>query len=335
MKDKLLEIENLSVHFHTPEGVARAVDGLSFDLAVGETIGLVGESGCGKSVTSLSILGLIPSPPGRIESGKIMFGRQNLLDLDLESLRKIRGRQISMIFQEPMTSLNPVLPIGRQVAEPLMVHQGLSKTEAFEKAADWLDYVKIPAAAKRLNDYPHQLSGGMRQRVMIAMAMVCGPKLLIADEPTTALDVTIQAQILSLMNRLKDELAMSLLLITHDLGVVAQMAARVVVMYAGQVVEAASVTDVFDRPFHPYTQGLLKSIPPAGGRLKSRVKRLSEIPGTVPVLTDIVVGCKFAERCPHAFDLCRERQPDLWRIQEEHRARCWLKEHPECRRDIV
>ena len=335
MNDKLLEIENLSVHFHIPEGVARAVDGISFHLAAGETIGLVGESGCGKSVTSLSILGLIPSPPGRIESGKIMFNRQNLLDLDLESLRKIRGRQISMIFQEPMTSLNPVLPIGRQVAEPLMSHQGLSKTEAFKKAANWLDYVKIPAAAKRLNDYPHQLSGGMRQRVMIAMAMVCGPKLLIADEPTTALDVTIQAQILSLMNRLKDELAMSLLLITHDLGVVAQMAARVVVMYAGQVVEAANVADIFDRPFHPYTQGLLKSIPQAGGRFKSRVKRLSEIPGTVPRLTDMIAGCKFADRCLHAFDLCRVLQPDLERIEAGHRARCWLKEHPERRRDNV
>ena len=335
MSTRLLEIENLSVHFHTPEGVARAVDGISLHLTAGETIGLVGESGCGKSVTSLSILGLIPSPPGRIESGKIMFNRQNLLDLDFESLRKIRGRQISMIFQEPMTSLNPVLPIGRQVAEPLMIHQGLSKTEAFEKAANWLDTVKIPAAAKRLNDYPHQLSGGMRQRVMIAMAMVCGPKLLIADEPTTALDVTIQAQILSLMNRLKDELAMSLLLITHDLGVVAQMAARVVVMYAGQVVEAANVTDIFDRPFHPYTQGLLKSIPQAGGGFKSRVKRLSEIPGTVPRLTDIIVGCKFADRCLHAFDLCRQRPPDLWRIEPGHRARCWLKDHPERRRDNV
>ena len=335
MNDKLLEIENLSVHFHIPEGAARAVDGISLHLAAGETVGLVGESGCGKSVTSLSILGLIPSPPGRIESGKIMFCRQNLLDLDPESLRKIRGRQISMIFQEPMTSLNPVLPIGRQVAEPLMIHQGLSKTEAFEKAANWLDTVKIPAAAKRLNDYPHQLSGGMRQRVMIAMAMVCGPKLLIADEPTTALDVTIQAQILSLMNRLKDELAMSLLLITHDLGVVAQMAARVVVMYAGQVVEEANVTDIFDRPFHPYTQGLLKSIPQAGGGFKSRVKRLSEIPGTVPRLTDIIVGCKFTDRCLHAFDLCRQRPPDLWRIEAGHRARCWLKEHPERSRDNV
>ena len=335
MNNRLLEIENLSVYFHIPEGIARAVDGISFHLAAGETIGLVGESGCGKSVTALSILGLIPSPPGRIESGKIIFSHQNLLDLDPESLRKIRGRQIAMIFQEPMTSLNPVLPIGRQVAEPLMIHQGLSKTAAMEKAANWLDYVKIPAAAQRLNDYPHQLSGGMRQRVMIAMAMVCGPKLLIADEPTTALDVTIQAQILSLMNRLKDELEMSLLLITHDLGVVAQMAARVVVMYAGQVVEEAPVADIFDRPFHPYTQGLLKSIPQAGGLLKNRIRRLSEIPGTVPPLTDIIAGCKFADRCPQAFDLCRERQPDLWRVQEDHRARCWLKEYPERRRDNV
>jgi oligopeptide/dipeptide ABC transporter ATP-binding protein len=295
---------------------------------------LVGESGCGKSVTALSILGLISSPPGKIESGKIMFDGQNLLDLDGESLRKIRGRQISMIFQEPMTSLNPVLSIGRQVAEPLMVHQGLNRAEAFAKATDWLDHVKIPAAAKRLNDYPHQLSGGMRQRVMIAMAMVCGPKLLIADEPTTALDVTIQAQILSLMVRLKDELEMSLLLITHDLGVVAQMAARVVVMYAGQIVEEAGVADIFDRPFHPYTRGLLKSMPRTG-HSGERIKRLKEIQGTVPPLTQMIVGCKFADRCPHSFELCREKPPALSRIAESHRARCWLKEHPERRRDNV
>ncbi len=334
MTDKLLDIQDLSVHFHIPEGVARAVDGVSFHLAPGETIGLVGESGCGKSVTALSILGLIPSPPGKIESGKIMFDGQNLLDLDGESLRKIRGQKISMIFQEPMTSLNPVLPIGRQVAEPLMVHQGLNRAAAFEKAADWLDHVKIPAAAKRLNDYPHQLSGGMRQRIMIAMAMVCGPKLLIADEPTTALDVTIQAQILSLMIRLKEDLAMSLLLITHDLGVVAQMAARVVVMYAGQIVEEASVIDIFDRPFHPYTQGLLKSMPRTG-HCGERIKRLKEIQGTVPSLTQVIVGCKFADRCPHSFEICREKPPTLFQIADGHRARCWLKEYPERRRDNV
>lgn len=332
MTDKLLEIEELSVHFHTPEGVARAVDGLSFHLYSGETVGLVGESGCGKSVTSLSILGLIPSPPGRIESGKIVFSGQNLLDLSAESLRKIRGRQISMIFQEPMTSLNPVLPIGRQVAEPLMSHLGQSKAEAFENAANWLNYVKIPAAEKRLNDFPHQLSGGMRQRVMIAMAMVCGPKLLIADEPTTALDVTIQAQILSLMVRLKEELRMSLLLITHDLGVVAQMASRVVVMYAGQVVEEARVADIFDRPFHPYTVGLLKSIPQIGGRTGKRVKRLSEIPGTVPPMTAFIVGCNFADRCPHVFELCLEQQPKFFKVREGQWARCWLQAYPERRR---
>ena len=334
MNDKLLDIEDLRVSFHIPEGVARAVDGVSFNLAPGETIGLVGESGCGKSVTSLSILGLIPSPPGKIESGKIRFNDQNLLDLDSESLRQIRGRDISMIFQEPMTSLNPVLPIGRQVAEPLMIHQGLSRAKAYEKAANWLSHVKIPAAAKRLNDYPHQLSGGMRQRVMIAMAMVCGPKLLIADEPTTALDVTIQAQILSLMIRLKEELEMSLLLITHDLGVVAQMASRVVVMYAGQIVEETGVVDVFDHPFHPYTQGLLKSIPRTV-RSGERIKRLNEIQGTVPPLTQMIVGCKFVDRCPHGFELCREKQPTLFRIKNGHRARCWLKEHPERRRDNV
>jgi len=265
-----LEIEELSVRFHTPEGIARAVDGVSFHMARGETLGLVGESGCGKTVTSLSILGLIPSPPGEIQADKIFFEGRNLPDLSPEALRQVRGQEISMIFQEPMTSLNPVLPIGRQVAEPLITHKGLTKSEAYEHAADWLEHVKIPAAGARLNSYPHQLSGGMRQRVMIAMAMVCRPKLLIADEPTTALDVTIQAQILSLMLGLKEELGMSVLLITHDLGVVAQMANRVVVMYAGEVVETAGVVDIFDRPFHPYTRGLLKSMPRLSTRRHAR-----------------------------------------------------------------
>jgi oligopeptide/dipeptide ABC transporter ATP-binding protein len=278
---------------------------------------------------------LIPSPPGKIEGGGIRFEGQNMLALDEEQLRKIRGHQISMIFQEPMTSLNPVLPIGRQVAEPLMVHQGLSRAAALEKAARWLDHVKIPAAAKRLEDYPHQLSGGMRQRVMIAMAMVCGPKLLIADEPTTALDVTIQAQILSLMLRLKEELAMSLLLITHDLGVVAQMAARVVVMYAGEVVEEAGVADIFDRPFHPYTQGLLKSMPRIGDQVGGRKQRLNEIPGIVPVLTELIRGCRFADRCPHVFEICRQTHPDLIPVGETHQARCWLKSYPERRKTNV
>jgi oligopeptide/dipeptide ABC transporter ATP-binding protein len=329
MNHSLLDIKDLSVYFHIPEGVIRAVDGVNFFLTPGETLGLVGESGCGKSVTALSILRLIPSPPGRIESGSIKFEGVDLIDLDTKHLRSIRGRHIAMIFQEPMTSLNPVLPIGRQVAEPLITHKNLTKSEAYEEAAAWLDRVKIPAARKRMNDYPHQLSGGMRQRVMIAMAMVCRPKLLIADEPTTALDVTIQAQILSLMIGLKDELSMSMLLITHDLGVVAQMASRVIVMYAGQVVEEAGVIDLFDRPFHPYTQGLLKSIPQLRQVRGGRPHRLSEIPGIVPPLNEIIKGCRFADRCPYVFDRCRAQPPQLHEIHNGHRARCWLKLHPE------
>jgi len=332
MNDKLLDIKELRVNFHLPEGTARAVDGISFDLAPGETLGLVGESGCGKSVTALSILSLIPSPPGRIASGSIQFENQNLLGLNSEKLRRIRGRDISMIFQEPMTSLNPVLPIGRQVAEPLIVHKGYSKSDALAEAAGWLERVKIPAARKRLGDYPHQLSGGMRQRVMIAMAMICRPKMLIADEPTTALDVTIQAQILALMLELKAELNTSLLLITHDLGVVAQIATRVLVMYAGQIVEEGCIADIFDQPFHPYTQGLLKAMPRLGDRLGGGATRLNEIPGTVPPMTERIIGCKFADRCSYAFETCREQQPELFQIRPGQHARCWLKHHPERRR---
>jgi peptide/nickel transport system ATP-binding protein len=332
MGDKLLTVDNLSVDFHTPEGAARAVEGVSFDLDPGETLGLVGESGCGKSVTSLSILGLISSPPGRVQADGIIFQGRNLLELNAEGIRRIRGSEISMIFQEPMTSLNPVLTVGRQVAEPLMVHRGLNEKAAYREAVEWLERVKIPAARDRLNDYPHQLSGGMRQRVMIAMAMVCRPKLLIADEPTTALDVTIQAQILSLMIDLKESLDMALLLITHDLGVVAQMAGRVVVMYAGQVVEEAGVEDLFDRPFHPYTHGLLRSMPRLGGRFKGSGGALSEIPGMVPSLLRVIPGCKFAERCPHAFPLCREKRPDLFDIRDGQKARCWLHHYPEQRK---
>jgi peptide/nickel transport system ATP-binding protein len=332
MSERLLGIDDLSVSFDTPEGAARAVDRVSFALNRGETLGLVGESGCGKSVTSLSILGLIPSPPGKTDAGRILFEDRNLLEIGPEALRRIRGRDISMIFQEPMTSLNPVLPVGRQVAEPLRVHRGLSRARALAQAAEWLERVKIPAARRRLGDYPHQLSGGMRQRVMIAMAMVCRPKLLIADEPTTALDVTIQAQILSLMVGLKEETGMSLLLITHNLGVVAQMASRVVVMYAGQVVEEALVADLFDRPFHPYTQGLLRSMPRLGGCGAGRACRLTEIPGIVPAITEALVGCRFAARCPHAFDRCRAEAPQLFEIRRGQQARCWLQEFPERRR---
>jgi oligopeptide/dipeptide ABC transporter ATP-binding protein len=328
MQQNILKIEDLSVRFHLPEGVVRAVDNVSFDMARGETLGLVGESGCGKSVTSLSILGLVPSPPGRIETGRIQFEDRDLLGMDIDRLRQIRGRDISMIFQEPMTSLNPVLSIGRQVAEPLMIHKGLARSEALAEAAEWLDHVKIPAARQRLGDYPHQLSGGMRQRVMIAMAMVCRPKLLIADEPTTALDVTIQAQILSLMQELKEKLNMSLLLITHNLGVVAQTASRVLVMYAGQIVEEGSIFDIFDQPFHPYTQGLLKSMPRLGDRRNGRVARLREIPGAVPSLIGTFGGCNFAERCPYVFDICRQQPPELFPIREGQRARCWLKHEP-------
>ena len=331
MSHNILKIKDLSVHFQIPEGIARAVDGVSLELAAGETLGLVGESGCGKSVTALSILNLIPSPPGRIESGRIQFEDQNLLDLSLEKMRRIRGRDISMIFQEPMTSLNPVLSIGRQVAEPLIVHKGLSKSEALAEAAAWLEHVKIPAARQRLDDFPHQLSGGMRQRVMIAMAMICRPKMLIADEPTTALDVTIQAQILSLMLELKKKLNTALLLITHDLGVVAQIATRVLVMYAGQIVEEGGITDIFDQPFHPYTQGLLKSMPRLGDRRGGGVTRLNEIPGTVPATTAQIPGCKFADRCSYGFEICQKQQPDLFQIRPGQRARCWLNQHPERR----
>ena len=332
MNDKLLDIEELRVSFHLPEGITRAVDGIDFDLNAGETLGLVGESGCGKSVTALSILSLIPSPPGRIKSGRIQFENQDLLGLNPEKLRRIRGRDISMIFQEPMTSLNPVLSIGRQVAEPLIVHKGFSKSDALAEATAWLEHVKIPAARNRLGDYPHQLSGGMRQRVMIAMAMICRPKMLIADEPTTALDVTIQAQILALMLELKKELNTSLLLITHDLGVVAQIATRVLVMYAGQIVEEGRIADIFDQPFHPYTQGLLKSMPRLGDRLGGGANRLNEIPGTVPSTTDRIIGCKFADRCSYDFEICREQQPQLFQIRPGQRARCWLKHYPERRR---
>ena len=328
MQKKILKVKDLSVSFRLPEGIVRAVDRVSFDLAGGETLGLVGESGCGKSVTSLSITGLVPSPPGRINASCIRFEDQDLLNMDSERLRQIRGRDISMIFQEPMTSLNPVLSIGRQVAEPLVTHKGLSRSAAMEAAAAWLEQVKIPAARQRLGDYPHQLSGGMRQRVMIAMALVCRPKLLIADEPTTALDVTIQAQILSLMRELKEKLNMSLLLITHNLSVIAQTASRVIVMYAGQIVEEGSITDIFDRPFHPYTQGLLKSMPRLGERRHGRTPRLNEIPGTVPSLIEVVDGCKFADRCPCAFDTCKQQLPELFQIHEGQRARCWLKHNP-------
>ncbi len=329
----LLRIRDLHVHFETPEGLVRAVEGVDLDVDQAEAVGLVGESGCGKSVTALSILRLIPSPPGKISSGSICLEDRDLLCLGQEEIRKVRGKLVGIVFQEPMTSLNPVMTIGQQVAEPLMAHNGISKREAMEQAAYWLEKVKIPAARQRMGDFPHQLSGGMRQRVMIAMALACAPKLLIADEPTTALDVTIQAQILSLIRGLKEELGMAVLLITHDLGVVAQMTKRVAVMYAGEVVEEAPVRELFRWAFHPYTQGLMRSMPPRdGGSSPGPKGRLREIPGIVPVLTEPIQGCRFKDRCAHAFEICSLEHPQLWEVADNHRARCWLKQYPEKRR---
>jgi peptide/nickel transport system ATP-binding protein len=317
----LLEVEGLKTWFYTRDGVVRAVDGVSFDVQPGETVAMVGESGCGKSVTSLSILRLIASPPGRTIAGRITFEGRDLLALPEEEMRKVRGNEISMIFQEPMTSLNPVLTIGRQIAETLTVHRGLSRGDAMARAVEMLKLVNIPEPESRTDQYPHQLSGGMRQRVMIAMALACGPKLLIADEPTTALDVTIQAQILDLMRALKARTGAAILLITHDLGVVAEMAQRVFVMYAGRKVEEAPVADLFARPRHPYTRGLLASIPRLGAAAAR--KRLAEIPGVVPSLREAIPGCVFAPRCAYATERCRREYPPLERKADGHFVACW------------
>ncbi|WP_135466226.1 ABC transporter ATP-binding protein [Crenalkalicoccus roseus] len=317
----LLEIENLQTHFRTPDGVNRAVDGVSFNVEAGETLAVVGESGCGKSVTAMSILRLIPEPPGRI-AGAIRFQGRNLLELSDREMRDIRGNEISMIFQEPMTSLNPVLTVGRQIGETLRLHQGLNRQQAEARAVEMLQLVGIPEPQRRVREYPHQLSGGMRQRVMIAIALACNPKLLIADEPTTALDVTIQAQILDLMRDLKRRVGAAIVLITHDLGVVAEVAERVVVMYAGRKVEEAQVGPLFRTPRHPYTQGLLGSVPKLGSSLTGTETRLAEIPGLVPSLKQKIPGCVFASRCPHATDLCREVAPALEEKAPGHVAAC-------------
>ncbi len=307
----LLEIENLKTQFFTRDGIVRAVDGVSYSVGAGETLAVVGESGCGKSVTALSILRLIPSPPGRIVAGSVRFQGRDLLALDEAEMRDIRGNEISMIFQEPMTSLNPVLTIGRQIGEALRLHQGLDAKAATARAIEMLRLVRIPEPERRVDQYPHQLSGGMRQRVMIAMALACHPKLLIADEPTTALDVTIQAQILDLMRELKTKIGAAIILITHDLGVVAEMAERVVVMYAGRKVEEAPVAELFRRPYHPYTRGLLSSVPRLGSTLAGPRQRLAEIPGVVPSLREEIQGCAFAPRCPFATGRCRIEAPQL------------------------
>jgi peptide/nickel transport system ATP-binding protein len=319
----LLRVENLKTHFHTRDGIVRAVDGVSFEVMPGETLAVVGESGCGKSVTAMSILRLLPMPPARIAGGRIEFDGRNLLDLSEPEMRKVRGNAISMIFQEPMTSLNPVLTIGRQVAEALVLHRGMSERAAMTRAAEMLRKVHIPEADRRLTQYPHELSGGMRQRVMIAMALACGPRLLIADEPTTALDVTIQAQILELMLELREETGASVILITHDLGVVAEVAHRVVVMYAGRKVEEAPIEELFAAPRHPYTRGLLGSMPHLGDSVNETGKRLVEIPGMVPSLKDPPPGCLFAPRCPNATERCTREAPPLELHAPHHWAACW------------
>ena len=323
MTAALLEVDNLKTHFFTRDGVVRAVDGVSFSVAPGETLAVVGESGCGKSVTSLSILRLIASPPGRID-GRVTFEGRDLLALSEEEMRGVRGNRVSMIFQEPMTSLNPALTVGRQIAESLMLHRGLSQQQAMTKAIEMLRKVRMSEPERRVAQYPHELSGGMRQRVMIAIALVCGPRLLIADEPTTALDVTIQAQILELMRELARETGTAIILITHDLGVVAEMAHRVVVMYAGRKVEEATVDDLFARPRHPYTRGLLGSMPHLGDSVRGEDrKRLVEIPGVVPSLKDEQPGCLFAPRCPNAIARCSQEVPPLTAHGEGHWAACW------------
>ncbi|MDR3538934.1 MAG: ABC transporter ATP-binding protein [Acetobacteraceae bacterium] len=322
----LLEVDQLQTHFGTPDGVVRAVEGLSFHIEAGETVAIVGESGCGKSVTSMSILRLIAEPPGKI-AGAIRFEGRDLLTVSEKEMRDIRGNSISMIFQEPMTSLNPVMTVGHQIGETVQLHQGMNSRDAEAKAVEMLTLVGIPAPSRRVREYPHQLSGGMRQRVMIAMALACNPKLLIADEPTTALDVTIQAQILDLMRDLKTRLGSAIMLITHDLGVVAEMAQRVVVMYAGRKVEEAPVGEIFARPLHPYTRGLIGAVPLLGSSLREGGRgKLAEIPGLVPSLRRRIVGCPFAGRCSMVTDFCREVAPAIEPKAPGHSVACHYAE---------
>jgi len=316
----LIDIQNLQTYFYVRGQTAKAVDDVNLSIKAGKTLGLVGESGCGKSVTAHSIIQLIPDPPGKIVGGKIFFEGENLLEFSEHRMRKIRGNRISMIFQEPMTSLNPVFTVGDQVSEVIRLHQKLSRKDTRERVIGMFQLVGIPAAETRLSDYPHQMSGGMRQRVMIAMALACSPRLMIADEPTTALDVTIQAQILDLMNKLKEETGASILFITHDLGVIAEMAQHVAVMYAGKRVEFTDVNTLFSNPKHPYTVALLESIPILGR--KNPDGRLSTISGIVPSLFNLPSGCLFSDRCPDVFDDCRTIEPEMYKVGENHIARC-------------
>ncbi len=320
-KSPNLKVNNLITRFYTRQGILHAVNGVSFELNEGETLGIVGESGCGKSVTVLSMLQLIPQPPGKVEGGEAWFYGNDLLKMSPEEIRHVRGAQIGMIFQDPMTSFNPVLTIGRQVAEPLEIHLGMGKKEAYERAAELLSMVGIPNAKERLNDYPHQFSGGMRQRAMIAMALACNPQVLIADEPTTALDVTIQAQIIDLVKRLRDEIGMAIIWITHDLGIIAGLAQRVLVMYAGFIIEEASVKELYANPRHPYTLGLLGSLPRVD---EQDHRRLVSIEGLPPTLFEKPTSCPFAPRCRYAIERCWQENPLLETVGLNHRVACWV-----------
>ena len=319
MSNQLIKVQNLKTYFYTEDGVVPAVDGVNFTINEGATLGIVGESGCGKSVTALSILRLIPQPPGKIVEGNVFLRDVDLLTLSEPQMRKVRGNEISMIFQEPMTSLNPVFKVGNQISEAIRLHQGLDKNAAWQKSIEALASVGIPSPQNRVNDYPHQMSGGMRQRVMIAMAISCNPSLLIADEPSTALDVTIQAQILDLMRQLQNDRKMAILLITHDLGVIAEMAHNVAVMYAGLIIESANVTQIFEHPLHPYTQGLLNSIP----KLVDGGERLTAIEGVVPDPAHLPQGCRFEPRCKYAIERCKQEIPAPAYLEPEHMVRCF------------
>jgi len=321
--DYLLEVKNLTTRFHTQRGVAHAVNGVSFGMYPGEILGVVGESGCGKSVTAQSIMRLIPEPPGRIESGEILYDGKDIVGLSARQMRKIRGDRISMIFQEPMTSLNPVKTVGRQIGEVYALHRGVSKSESMNKAVEMLEKVQVPEPARRVKEYPHQLSGGMRQRVMIAMALACDPEILIADEPTTALDVTVQAQIMDLMLKLQAMQKTAIMMITHDLGIIAEMANRVIVMYAGRIVESAPTRTLFRETGHPYTKGLMNSVPVIGSKDSDGNSRLTEITGMVPSLYDLPKGCSFAPRCPHRSERCDAELPPLFQVSPDHAVRCW------------
>ncbi len=323
-KNVILEIDGLQTYFYSSEGVAKAVDGASFSLSKGKVLGVVGESGCGKSVTAQSVMRLVPSPPGKIVGGRIMFDGKDLTKLSMAEMRHVRGDRISMIFQEPMTSLNPVFTIGDQLSEMFMLHRGMSRKDALDASVEMLARVQIPAPRARAREYPHQLSGGMRQRAMIAMALSCEPEILIADEPTTALDVTVQAQILDLIIKLKEDFGTAVEMITHDLGVIAETADSVVVMYAGRVVEQADTVELFENTLHPYTRGLLDSTPILGRRTAGKFEKLNEIKGMVPSLYSLPKGCKFQERCPKAMPICSEREPQLTEINDSHAVRCWL-----------